>query len=130
MRFFPAFAGLILVGCSLGAEPGPMGQPDTVLVPDIAALAPRIRGTFSEAKLTGSPRVSPVRRAPVSALGDWIVCLRSDAASDPRVYALIIQDNDIIDFRLALMIDGCANVRFEPLPSPPPPTKPPPTSKR
>ena len=26
-------------------------------------------------KLTGYPRVSPVRKAPVSALGDWIVCL-------------------------------------------------------
>ena len=69
-------------------------------------------------KLTGYPRVSQVRRAPVSALGDWIVCLRSDAESDPRVYALLIQNNDIVDYRLALIIDGCAGERFGPLPSP------------
>ena len=40
-------------------------------------------------KLTGYARVSQVRKAPISALGDWIVCLRSDAESDPRIYALI-----------------------------------------
>jgi hypothetical protein len=46
--------------------------------------------------------------------------LRSDVESEPRVYALLIQDNDIVDYRLALMIDGCANERFEPLPGPKP----------
>ena len=45
------------------------------------------------------------------------MCLRSDAESDPRTYALLIQNNDIVDYRLALMIDGCVNERFEPLPT-------------
>jgi hypothetical protein len=136
MRLFPAFAGLsfvglFLAGCSLGADPAPMAELDTVTVPNIVVLAPRIQGTFGAVKLTGSPRVSPARRAPVSALGDWIVCLRSDAESEPRIYALIIQNNDIIDYRLALGIDGCANDRYEPLPSPPaPPAPPAPASKR
>jgi hypothetical protein len=118
MRLSPAFAGLILAGCSLGAEPGPMAQLDTVNVPNVAALSAKIQDTFKSAKLTGYPRVSQVRRAPVSALGDWIICLRSDAESDPRVYALLIQNNDIVDYRLALNIDGCANQGFEPLPTP------------
>ena len=130
MRISPAFAGLVLAGCALGADPAPMLQPDTMTVPDIAPLAPRIQNTFNEAKLTGSPRVSSVRKAPVSALGDWAVCLRSDAPGDPRVYALFIQNNEIVDFRLALIVDGCANVSFDPLPSPPPPIKAPPMSKR
>jgi hypothetical protein len=116
MRLFPACAGLLLAGCSLGAEPGPMAQLDTVNVPNIAALATKVQGTFQAVKLTGYPRVGQVRRAPVSALGDWIVCLRSDAEGDPRVYALFIQNNDIVDYRLALIIDGCASERFEPLP--------------
>jgi hypothetical protein len=120
MRLFPAFAGLFLAGCSLGADPGPMAQLDSVNVPNIAVLAAKIQGTFQGVKLTGYPRVSEVRRAPVSALGDWIVCLRSDAESDPRVYALLIQNNEIVDYRLALIIDGCANERFEPLPIPGP----------
>src|ERR1700732_4410504 len=124
MRFSPIVAGLILAGCSLGADP--MAQLDTLNVPDVAALAAKIQGTFTSVKLTGYPRVSPVRKAPVSALGDWIVCMKSDAESDQRVYALIIQGNEIVDYRLALIIDGCANVRFEALPAPPPA---PPTTK-
>jgi hypothetical protein len=134
MRFSPAFAGLLLAGCSLGADPTPMAQLDTMNVPDMAALAPKIQDTFRAVRLTGNPRVSPVRKAPVSALGDWLVCLRSDAENDARVYALIIQNNDIVDYRLAVIADGCANERrFEPLPGPPPsppPTKPLPNPKK
>jgi hypothetical protein len=133
MRFFPVFAGLLLAGCSLGADPGPLAQLDAVSVPDMAALAGKIQDTFRTVRLTGYPRVSPVRKAPVSAFGDWIVCLKSDAESDPRVYALIIQNNEIVDYRLALIIDGCANVRFEALPGlppTPPPTKSPPKPKK
>ena len=118
LRLSAALAGLILAGCSLGADPAPMAQFDTVNVFNIAALSAKIQDTFKGVKLTGYPRVSQVRRAPVSALGDWIVCLRSDAESDPRVYALLIQNNDIVDYRLALIIDGCANERFVPLPAP------------
>ena len=118
MRLIPALAGLILAGCALGADPGPLAQLDAVNVPDTGALAGKIQSTFQTAKLTGYPRVSQVRRAPVSALGDWMVCLRSDAESDPRVYALLIQNNDIVDYRLALPIDGCGSARFEPLPTP------------
>jgi hypothetical protein len=136
MRPSPAFAGLILAGCSLGADPAPMAQLDTVNVPNIEALATKIQDTFKAVKLTGNPRVSSVRKAPISAFGDWIVCLNSDAESDRSVYALIIQNNEIVDYRLALIIDGCANERFAPLPLPPqtassilPSTKPVPSSK-
>jgi hypothetical protein len=118
MRLSPAFAGLFLAGCSLGADPGALAQLDGPGVPNVVALSGKIQETFKAVKLTGYPRVSPVRKAPVSALGDWIVCLRSDADSDPRIYALLIQNNDIVDYRLALVIDGCANERFEPLPTP------------
>jgi len=118
MRLSPTLAGLILAGCSLGADPAPTVQLDPMNAPDVAALAAKIQSAFNNVKLTGYPRVSPVRRAPVSALGDWIVCLMSDVESDPRVYALLIQNNEIVDYRLALIIDGCANERFAPLPGP------------
>jgi len=75
-------------GCSLGADPGPMAQLDTVNVPNIAALAAKIQDTFKAVKLTGYPRVSQVRKASVSALGDWVICLRSDAESEPRVLCI------------------------------------------
>jgi hypothetical protein len=115
MRPSSVLAGLLLAGCSLGgdalAPPLGGGAP-----PDLARLAPKIQSTFSSAKLTGYPRVSRPRAAPVSALGDWIVCLRSDAV-DSRVYAVIISGSDVVDYRLALQIDGCASESFAPLPN-------------
>jgi hypothetical protein len=118
MRVISALAGLLLAGCSLGADPGPLAQVDSVNAPNMVALASKIQTTFQAVKLIGYPRVSQLRRAPVSALGDWMVCLGSDAESDSRVYALLIQNNEIVDYRLALTIDGCAGERFEALPTP------------
>jgi hypothetical protein len=118
MRVISALAGLLLAGCSLGADPGPLAQVDSMNAPNMVALAGKIQTTFQAVKLAGYPRVSRLRRAPVSALGDWMVCLGSDAESDSRVYALLIQNNEIVDYRLALTIDGCAGERFEALPTP------------
>jgi hypothetical protein len=118
MRVIFALAGLLLAGCSLGADPGPLAQLDSVNAPDIVVLAGKIQTIFKAVKLTGYPRVSQIRRAPVTALGDWMVCLRSDAEGDPQAYTLLIQNGDIVDYRLALAIDGCANERFGPLPTP------------
>jgi hypothetical protein len=116
MRVLFVLAVLTLAGCSLGIEPSPalsVAEP-----PDLSRLAPKIQETFKGAKLLGSPRVSRLRRAPVTAFGDWIVCLRGDS-DDARVYALIISGNDIVDYRLALMIDACANETFAPVPAAP-----------
>jgi len=118
MRLGAVFAGLGLAGCSLGVDaPGVSPQLDSLRIPDIAALADKIQQTFKVVKLTGYPRVSQVRQAPVTAFGDWLVCLRSDADNDPRIYTLLIQNDDIVDYRLALGIDGCERERFAPLPT-------------
>jgi hypothetical protein len=118
MRPWFALAVLMLAGCSLGADPLAPPPPGAAEPPDLAPLATKIQGTFNAVKLSGSPRVSRPRRAPVNALGDWIVCLRSDAA-DSRVYALMISASEIVDYRLALMIDECGRESFGPLPAAP-----------
>ena len=82
----------------------------------MALLGPAITEAFKNAKFTGYPRVSSARPAPVSALGDWIVCLTSDAESERRIYALFIRDNAIVDGRLAVVIDDCTEETFAPLP--------------
>jgi hypothetical protein len=120
-RLVPAALLLLILvglpGCSLGTAPPVLTQLDSVQVPDVAALAGKIQDTFKAVKLTGYPRVSPVRQAPVAAFGDWLVCLRSDAEDDSRVYALIIANNDVVDYRLALRVDGCEHEQFAPLPT-------------
>lgn len=107
---------LLLAGCSLSGEvvaPVPLDAPRA---PDVAPLAGKIQDTFKAVKLTGYPRVSQFHPAPVSAMGDWLICLRSDVDSDSRVYALVIQNNEIVDYRLALIVDGCEHERYDPLP--------------
>jgi hypothetical protein len=118
MHSFPLLACLALAGCTFAADPAAPPILEAASGPSLAALAPKIQATFSSAKLTGAPRVSMLRKAPVTALADWIVCLRSDSLVDSRIYALLIRDNDIVEYRLALLIDECANERFEPLPMP------------
>jgi hypothetical protein len=128
MRSYPALVDLILVGafalgaalagCASGAT-----DPPPVLaaagVPNLAAMSMKIQVVFKALKLTGSPRVSGVRQAAVTALADWMVCLRNDA-NDPHIYALFIDRNLVVDYRLALVIDQCANETYGPLPFPMP----------
>jgi hypothetical protein len=107
---------LLLANCSLGGQAVAPPQLDTARVPDVAALGAKIQEIFKTGKLTGYPRVSPARPAPVNAVADWVICLRSDADNDPRIYALLIQNNEIVDYRLALAIDGCEREQYGPLP--------------
>jgi hypothetical protein len=120
MRPIFVLAGMILAGCSIGADPTMPPRLQAADPPDIPRLAAKIQDIFKAAKLSGNPRISPAHQAPVTALADWVVCLRGDAESDPRVYALLISGNDVADYRLALMVDQCANQEFEPLPAAPP----------
>lgn len=120
-----AVSACVLGACAHGPDPAPPTaqsenpEPAGTIAPyppDMAYLAPTIEEAFKSAKFTGYPRVSPVRPAPVSALGDWIVCLTSDSESERRIYALFIRDNAIVDARLAVVIDACADETFAPLP--------------
>jgi len=85
-------------------------------VPSLASLADKIEQTFKSLKLTGYPRVSAVHPAPVTALADWEVCLRTNDESSPLTYALFLQRNDVIDYRLALPIDQCSAGPYGALP--------------
>jgi hypothetical protein len=120
MRPIFLLAGLILGGCSLGAggaDPATPPRLEAANPPDISRLSSKIQDVFRSAKLSGYPRISPAHEAPVTALADWVVCLRSDAENDPRTYALLISGSEVVDYRLALTIDQCANQRFGPLPA-------------
>jgi hypothetical protein len=85
-------------------------------VPNLATLADKIQDTFKLLKLTGYPRVSSVHPAPVTALADWEVCLRANDETNPLTYALFLQRNDVVDYRLALPIDQCSAGPFGALP--------------
>ncbi|HLH98603.1 MAG TPA: hypothetical protein VKW08_26125 [Xanthobacteraceae bacterium] len=121
IRLLSIIVGLALGACAHGTDPPPLAQANSAEIegsaPDLTLLTPMIAQAFKNAKFAGYPRVSAVRTAPISALGDWIVCLTSDSESDQRIYALFIRDNAIVDARLAVVIDACTDETFAPLPS-------------
>ena len=111
-------AAALLTGCSLGESGAPEPGFEVQGVPNPAAMPDKILDTFKSAKLTGHPQLSGVRRAPVTAPADWMICLRADVPSDPRVYAVFLRPGQVVDYRLALAVDQCAGESYAPLPTP------------
>jgi hypothetical protein len=122
MRLVSVIVGLIpmaaiLAACSVGPFNSPSLQGvDVAEVPNLAVMSDKVQDVFKSVKLTGYARVSRVRQAPVTAPADWMVCLRSDMESDPHIYALFLQRNEVVDYRLALLVDQCAGETYAPLP--------------
>jgi hypothetical protein len=115
MRRLAAFFGVVLAGCSLAIEAPSPPVSDVVEFPDPAPLAQKLGRVVKDAQFVGSIEISPVRKAPVTVLADRMLCLRGSVAGDPQVYAVFFQNNEIVNYRLAILIDGCASERFEPL---------------
>jgi hypothetical protein len=126
MRLVPVIIGPILLApimvavlaaCSAGQfNPPSLQGVDAAEVPNLAAMSDKVQDVFKSVKLTGYPRVSRVRQAPITAAADWMICLRSDAENDPRTYALFLQRSEVVDYRLALLIDQCAGETYAALP--------------
>jgi hypothetical protein len=55
----------------------------------------------------------------------WLTCLRFDPGGNPQQYAIFIQNDAVIDWRAAVVIDGCHKEAYSPLESLPEPEKPP-----
>src|SRR5438270_11499821 len=99
MRRLAALFGLVLAGCSLALDAPTLPASDAVVLPNLAPLTQKLGGIFKDARLSGSPEISPIRRAPVTVLADWMICLRGSVAGDPQVYAVFFQNNDIVNYR-------------------------------
>jgi hypothetical protein len=60
----------------------------------------------------------------------WLTCIRLDPGGNPQLYAIFIQNDSVIDWRGAVVIDQCHKQSYttlEPLPAPAPPKQPAPT---
>jgi hypothetical protein len=55
----------------------------------------------------------------------WMTCLRVDPGGNPQQYAVFIQNDAVIDWRLAVVVDQCHKEAYSPLEIPPEPQKPP-----
>ena len=106
--------GVTLAGCSWLDSPR-FPTASASVAPDPRAIERAVGDVAKSTKLAGTPHVSPVRRANVTALADWIVCLRGDERGAFQPYALFFRGDQMVDYRLAVMADDCGLESYLPL---------------
>jgi hypothetical protein len=115
-----------LAGCAATTEAiqNATTQPSADLSePDYRRIVSQnIKATFPNLP-AGDWEISGVR--PVQHLKGpaWLTCVRVDPGGDPHQYAIFIQNNSIVEGRVAVAIDQCHKEAYSPLP-PPEPEKP------
>jgi drug/metabolite transporter (DMT)-like permease len=105
-----------LSGCSWAGSPEVAAGFSVSKPPTVAALKGGIMKAFDAAKLTGTPEVSPLRRALLSAPGDWITCLRGAGKNGAHPYAVFFNGDTLVTYRVAVLLDACQREPYAPMP--------------
>jgi hypothetical protein len=108
--------GALLLGCSFGGMPLPPTRGD------IAGPDPPYRKLVSQQlpTIVGDPRnagrleISGLRHVDSLKGPAWLVCLTANANTRPRRYAILFQDEKIVESRLSVGTDRCEQQVFEP----------------
>jgi len=83
--------------------------------PTDRVVAQAVRSAFAEAKLSGTPEVSPIRAAHPVSPGDWLVCLRSSDTRQRRLhYAIYFTGSTHVRSQLAALVDRCDDDTYLP----------------
>lgn len=75
-----------------------------------------IRTAYASFKLPGNPQISAVHRERGGYLAEWAVCVRNDDASKRQHYTFYFKNRKIAEWRLSVLVDGCENETYIPLP--------------
>ena len=111
--------GTLLGGCSstFFFLPDNTGSLDHGQGPvDYQALVANDLRQLKKSESTGSFEISPLRRTQLTQPGDWFACVRANVQDRPAHIAVFMRDGRVIDRRQAVVIDGCAQEQFQPLP--------------
>ena len=60
-----------------------------------------------------TPTISPLRKAHSVAFADWMACVQGEGEGHRRTFAVFYRDRQIVDFRQAVVIDGCDAEPYE-----------------
>jgi len=107
---------LTVSGCAEFAATTSAQQPRVEAPPpDEKKLAELVGTAFKTAKLSGTPEVSPVHATHHNQIGDWMVCIKSNAPDQTLKYAVLIKNNSVLEVRTLVAIDGCNNETYRPI---------------
>jgi len=114
-----AVAALVLLGgCSstfFAAPPGtPTAEQEPADYPGV--VAKDLEGVKGHDGNTPF-EISAARRTRLAQPGDWVVCARRTVEERPTYFAVFLRDGKVIDRRLAVQVDECAQEQFQPLPA-------------
>lgn len=110
MRCFTAFLCLAQAGCSFSEAVLPIAPS----APDAVALGKTIENVSAQAKLPPPIEVSSIRAAHPISPAEWMMCVKSSAPDQLRRYAVFMRNNEMVAFRLAVLIDRCEHETFHP----------------
>jgi hypothetical protein len=71
---------------------------------------------------TGPFEISPLRQTRLAQPGDWMACVRTAVQERPTYLAFFMREGRVVERRIAVLIDECAQEQFQPLPEYRPPT--------
>jgi hypothetical protein len=102
-----------LASCSWLDSPRLAAGPSTS-APEPKAIEQAVDSVMRRTQLGGEPQISMVRRANITALADWIVCLRGHTSAF-QSYALFFRGDKLVDYRLAVLADDCGLESYMPI---------------
>jgi hypothetical protein len=88
--------------------PGPEPAYRQIVAGDLAGIMGPSAGA-------GSVEISGLRRVDSIKGPSWLTCVRSNVGAQSRSFAVYIQDQRIVDSRMAVLIDRCDEQAYEPL---------------
>jgi hypothetical protein len=108
---------VVLAGLALGACAAAPVVEEPVAQPNYRKLVlEKLPGLLPPSVNRGLVEISPLRLAALNAPAPWIACMLIDArGKEPKRYALFFNDHDIVDSRLAVVIDRCEQASYAPL---------------
>lgn len=106
-----------LTACSWLDSPRLATAPASTTAPEPKAIEQAVDDVVRTTKLGGQPQISMVRRANITALADWIVCLRGNTSAF-QSYALFFRGDKLVDYRLAVLADDCGLESYMPVARP------------
>lgn len=101
---------LAQAGCSF-SEAVPEISPGA---PDAAAFVRFVEQVSREGKLPPPLEVSPLRAAHPISPATWMFCVKSDAPDQLRRYAVFVKSNELVTYRLGVLIDRCDSETYQP----------------
>jgi hypothetical protein len=114
-RILLMLSSLAAGGCASFNRQDPAPLQAASSAPEGKRLAELANAAFVKAKLTGSLEISPVRATHDSQWGEWVFCVRSGGADPSLRYAVLIGNDEVLEVRSSVLIDGCEQETYHPL---------------